>query len=468
MLFSAGSGRLSNSSSCWKGALLFIMLSCMIAGSGISQTSRKQPQNKPSSVKSSPSSVKPSSNVAQLNQIRDLLKQNKYNLARPLIDEYLANPKLIKTAEIWYFKGKTYAGLTAESNTSFFLPDSRRESLEAFRKSLETDSNQAVMLLTLDSYQPVYSLYTSGMQQAVEHYNAEKYDDALRLFRETTQVGSFIYLRGWGLSKLDTTITLYSALAAWQSKKEADAIGYFKQLADADVGGTAENAIIYRMLARYFYEKNDQANMFRYVNASLKHFPDDDFIPMVLVDYYRDKKELNALYTQFDRILERNPNHYEILLEYAHELFSETHLAVPLKRTADTETKHLKIETLLMKALSLKPSSPNVSLSLGMHYYNLMLLQDEDMNSIKGNRPEDDKRRADLLAESIKLADKALHPLESVFKYFDAMRSLSIDEKSDFKTTCSLLTYVHEKKQQKSQADFYQQKYDAIHISAEK
>jgi hypothetical protein len=126
-----------------------------------------------------------------------LLKQNKYSAARPLVDEYLGNPKNTKTAEIWYFKGKTYAGLTAENSTSFSLPDGRRESLEAFSRSLVTDSNQAVMLLTLDSYQPVYSLYTSGMQQAVDRYNAEKFDDALRLLRETAMVGSFIYQRGW-------------------------------------------------------------------------------------------------------------------------------------------------------------------------------------------------------------------------------------------------------------------------------
>jgi len=462
MLSFVGFRRLSNSSSCWKGAFFLLLFTSIFVLDGMTQASRKQPQRKTTSVKPPPSSVKLPGNQAQLNQIRELLKQNKYSAARPLVDEYLGNPKNTKTAEIWYFKGKTYAGLTAENSTSFSLPDGRRESLEAFSRSLVTDSNQAVMLLTLDSYQPVYSLYTSGMQQAVDRYNAEKFDDALRLLRETAMVGSFIYQRGWGLSRLDTTLTLYSALAAFQARKESDAIVYFKQLADAEVGASKDHAIVYRILARYYYEKNDDVNMFRYVNASLKHFPDDDFIPLILVDYYRDKRELSALYNQFDLLLKRNPDQYEVLVEYAHELFSEVHVSQSAKLPADAETKYAKIETLLMKASSLKPSSKDVRLSLGMHYYNLMLLRDEDFGRIKGNRPDDEKKRADLMAVSTVLADKALIPLEAVFKYYDSQRKLTAEEKSEFKKTCSLLTYMYEKKQQRSQADFYQQKYDAI------
>lgn len=467
MLPLLGNGRLSNSSLCWKGAF-FLFISLWIHPiDGVSQASRKAPPSKASAVRTTASTTKLAANQAQINQIKELLKQNNLTEARRLVDEYLNNPQNSKASEFWYLKGKIYAGLTSENASKYLLPDARRESLEAFRRAIDADSNQAVMLLTLDGFQPVYSLYTSGMQQGVELYNAERFEDALRLFKETAMVGSFIFNRGWGLTKLDTTLTLYCALSAQYAKKDAEAITYFKQLADANVATAKEYAVAYRVLARYYYEKDDESNMLRYVNACLSRYPDDDFMPLLMIDYYRDKRELSALYNLFDRLLQKYPDQYDLYIEYARELFAETHVIPPVKHPNEVASKYEKIESLLLKATSLKPSSPDARLSLGMHYYNLILLRDEEMNNIKGMLPEDEKRRSEINQKSITLAEKALVPLEYVFKYYTNTGTLSTGERSNLRTTCSLLTYVYEKLQNKSKADFYQQQFDTFQKSSE-
>ena len=99
-------------------------------------------------------------------------------------------------------------------------------------------------------------------------------------------------------------------------------------------------------------------------------------------------------------------------------------------------------------------------LSLGKHYYNQMLMRDEEASKIKGTKPEDVKKRSDMNALSVAMADKAIIPLEEVFKHYDNLGKLKVGEKSNLKSACSLLTYCYEKKQDKAKVDFYQKKYD--------
>jgi hypothetical protein len=149
-----------------------------------------------------------------------------------------------------------------------------------------------------------------------------------------------------------------------------------------------------------------------------------------------------------------------VLTDYAATLFGETHVTDASKRPANYDAQCLKIEELYTKALTLKPESWETELSLGKHYYNSALFLEDDLNKLKGATPEVTKKKADLSAQIVALCDKAIPHLEKVFKQYDSQGHLKTAERSNFKSSCSLLTYCYDKKKDKTKSDFYQKKYD--------
>jgi hypothetical protein len=399
-------------------------------------------------------------NAQNLTKIKDALAANKLNEAKGMVETLLASPKNQKNPEILYLKGKVLSAIAANATERAAMPEARLQSLDAFKKALEADKNQATLFLTIDNYQPVFSLYASGFEEAAGYYNGEKYEQALATFKTTGVIGDYIFSQGWGLYKLDTTLVYYLGLAAINSKKEDEAIGYFTKLADANVGGTPDMSTPYRYLAKHYYDKKDDANINKYIDAGLKNFPKDDYLPLLALDYARDKGDVAGILKKFEELLAMNPESFDLTFEYAGELFAETHVAESSKRPANYNEQCKKIEGLYNKALSLKPESYETMLSLGKHFYNQLLFIEEDMYKVRGTKPEDVKKKADLQASMDEIISKTIPPLEKVFNHFDTMGKLKVGERSNFKSACTLLNYCYDKKKDKAKAEFYQKKYD--------
>jgi hypothetical protein len=399
-------------------------------------------------------------NAQNLNKIKDALAANKYAEAKSMVETLLASPKNQKNPEILYLKGKVLSAIAANPKERAAMPEARLQALDAFKKSIEADKNQATLYLTVDNYQPVFSLYASGFEEGAGYYNEEKYDEALATFKTTGIIGDYIFSQGWGLYQLDTTLVYYMGLASINGKKEEEAIGYFSKLADANVGGTSDMSTPYRYLAKHYYDKKDEAKMNKYIDAGLKLFPKDDYLPLLALDHVRDKGDMAALMKKYEELLTLNPESFDLTFEYAGELFSETHVAESSKRPANYTEQCKKIEGLYNKALSIKPESLETMLSLGKHFYNQMLFIDEDIYKARGTNPDVVKKKADLQASLDELVNKSIPVLEKVFTHYDGMGKLKVAERSNFKSACTLLNYCYDKKKDKAKAEFYQKKYD--------
>lgn len=392
---------------------------------------------------------------------KEFLTANDLEKAKSSIDATLANPKNAKNPEAWWLKAKVYSALAQYPNpkqpNTF---ENRNTALEAIKKLQEVDKNQAQILMTMDQYKPVYDLYTTSFEESADKYNQEKYPEALEAFKNTSVYGDYIFGQGWGLYKLDTTLTYYTALSALNAKKDDDAVKYFSKLADAKVGGKPEMATSYRYLAKYYYDKKDEANMMKYINTGKELYPKDDYLPLLELDFVRDKGDKNALYKKYEEMIAANPENSELMWEYGNELFAETHVPDASKRPANYAENLKKIEDLYTKAANLKPENSDIWLSLGKHYYNQALFKEDEVRAIKGTKPEDVKKKADLSAEIAALADKSIVPLEKVYNMFDSQGKLKTHDKSNYKSACSLLNYAYGIKKDKAKADMYQKKYD--------
>lgn len=392
---------------------------------------------------------------------KEFITANAWDKAKSSIDATLANPKNAKNAEAWYLKAKVYSGLAnfpnpKEPNTF----ENRNTALDAIKKLQELDKNQAQIFMTMDQYKPVYDLYTTSFEESADKYNQEKYAEALDAFKATSVYGDYIFSQGWGLYKLDTTLTYYTALSALNAKNEEEAVKYFSKLADAKVGGKPEMATSYRYLAKHYYDKKDEANMMKYIGLGKELYPKDDYLPLLELDYVRDKGDKNALYKKYEEMIASNPDNFDLLFEYGNELFAETHVADASKRPANYSENLKKIEDLYTRAANLKPENSDVWLSLGKHYYNQALFKEDEVRAIKGTKPEDLKKKADLNTEIVALADQSVAPLEKVYNMFDGEGKLKTHDKSNYKSACNLLNYAYGMKKDKAKADMYQKKYD--------
>ena len=395
-----------------------------------------------------------------LNKIKESIAANKLTEAKTAIETFLNNPKYQKNPELYYLKGKVFSAISMNATERATMPEARMLALDAFKKALEIDKNQSTLYLTVDNYKPVFDLYSSGFEEGAAFYNASKFEEALGTFKNTGVIGDYIFAQGWGLYKLDTTLTYYMGLSALNAKKEDQAISYFAKLADANVGGNSDMATPYRYLAKFYFDKKDDANMNKYIDAGLKIFPKDDYLPLLAIDNARDKNDMAFLLKKFEQLLAINPESFDLTFDYASELFGETHVSEASKRPADYTERCSKIEGLYNKALALKADSYETMLSLGKHFYNQMLFIEEDSYKVKGTTPEAVKKKADYAALINEMVDKTIPQLEKVFAHYDPQGKLKVGERSNFKSACSLLNYCYDKKKDKTKAEFYQKKYD--------
>ncbi|WP_116872902.1 tetratricopeptide repeat protein [Terrimonas sp.] len=397
-----------------------------------------------------------------IDKINDMVKNGELDKAKEGVDQLLTNAKQQKKVEAWITKAKVYAAIAANDKFKTLVPDGRADAFAAIKKAEEIDKNELVKQLTLESYKPIYDLYAGYFDLGASQYNAEKYEDALATFQKSNDVSSYIFSRGWGLSQLDTTLTYYAALSAMNAKKEEEATGLFQKLADANIGGKPEYVTIYRYLAKYYLDKKDVPNMQKYIKTGQALYPKDDYLPLVEFDYLRNQGDKKAIYAKYEELIASNPQNYEMIIDYANELFNETHVSDVKDRPADYDERIVKIEDLYKKALALKPEALEANLNLAKHYFNQALFIEEDANKIKSTKPEDVKKKEELKAQVVALCDKAIPPFEAVYNNLITKETLKLSEKSELKSACNNLAYCYDRKKDKAKSDFYQKKYDEI------
>ncbi len=393
--------------------------------------------------------------------VKALLEQNRLTEAQLSVDEILKNPKNQRIAEAWYLKARIYAGLLSEAKTRNLLPDGRRQALDAIRKALEVDRNQALMLLTVEDHQTAFSLYTSGLRQGVDLYNTQRYEPALAAFRETAQTGDYIFSQGWGLTRIDTSLTLYTGLAAYRAGRQDEAILQFRKLADAEIGGSPEYASAYRYLAKNCYDRKDAANLTRYLSIGMKLFPRDEYLMLTDIEVSRDSRDLKSLREKYEGFLVAFPNRYDAIMEYANELFGYTHSSGNARTQPDYAVNCARIEDLFNQSIRLRPESEEARLSLGKHFYNQALMYYEEASRNTGKSPEDLQLKSQLEEQASLLAEKAIQPLEFVFSRLDGRKGLKEPESSYYLSSCSLLSYCHEIRKDYAKSDLYRNKFEA-------
>ena len=401
-------------------------------------------------------------------KLKEYLDKKQYDKAKAEVDAAVAkNPNDMLAL---YYKGKVYAALAADAQFKTTVPDAREQAFEALKKSIDNDKDNKVMFAaTQDQYRPIFDLYTgyydagaAAFNEGASAGNKAAFDTALTLFKNADKVGRYIYSKKWALSEIDTQLVLTIGKAAINAGKKDEAVIYLKKLADANITGTATDKASYQLpyqwLSFYYKDAKDDANFLKYVELGKKLFPKEDYYDAVMLDYYRDKKDHDALFKKYEEIVTAFPDSVQYHFNYANEIFIYVYNSDAGTKINNKEALLKTVGTELQKFLAVKPNDVNTNWLTGQYYYNAAVDLKDQANAIRSTKPEDVKKKADLntqakdvLNKAIPYADKALAALEGSNKKSD---------KSKYKSIVDLMQRIYTALNQADKVKLYQAKYD--------
>ena len=410
-----------------------------------------------------------------LDKAKDLFKAKKLMDAKSEIDKVLTVEKNQKNAEAWYYKCKIYAAIADDSTIKSQVPDVRAQSFDALKKYVTTDEQASkekekqLLLLQIDRYAPINSVYTGYFNDGVISFKAAKYADALVDFKGALSARDFMFSKGWTTAKFDTLITFYAGIAAEHAQNRDEAANYYSQIADAKLSDeTYLN--IYKWLANYYsQDKNDEKDALKYVNLGKQVFPKDttwNDIELGVydneLDVYRKNGNKDSLFSKYEQITAALPNNAVFVYNYGVELYNYAIDTSSGKKPTNSDALVAKAKEKLNKSLQLKPDYSQASLLLGTILYNEAVDIKATTKNIKGTKPEDIKKRADIRTTALKKFDEALPYFEKVDQELGSKGKLKQEEKRTLKDTYDLMINIYDQKNQKDKSDIYTNKFNDV------
>jgi hypothetical protein len=276
-------------------------------------------------------------------------------------------------------------------------------------------------------------------------------------------VGRYIYSKKWALSDIDTSLVLIIGKAAINAGKKEEAVTYLTKLTDAGITGTAADKVSYSLpyqwLSYYYKDQKDEANFIKYINLGKKYFPKEDYYDAVMLEYYREKKDYDALFKKYNEVVIAFPDSSQYHFNYANEAFTYIYASDEGTKIANRDVLLSTIQVELQKVLAVKPNDINSNWLAAQYYFNTGLDIREKMSAIKGPKPEDVKKKAELNAQSKEQISKAIPYGEKALNQVEAGGNKKAD-KSKYKSIADLMQRIYTSLNQADKVKIYQQKYD--------
>jgi hypothetical protein len=232
---------------------------------------------------------------------------------------------------------------------------------------------------------------------------------------------------------------------------------YFKMITDAGIS-TAEYRDVYQALAEYYAEKKDVASLKAIMEKATKLYPDYEYWPEIELGMI-DEKDKVAKLAKYDELIKTNPRNYALHQNYAVELFNYLYAET---LPADAPAKETRLIEVLKLAMALN-NTVDANLLAEKVFYNQVYNTQDAMRAIKGTKPDDIKKKADLKAASMKKADEAIIYGEKTVALYKAMPTLKAGQKATYKNALNILESMYNYKGNTAKADECKKLAETIH-----
>ena len=390
-----------------------------------------------------------------LGDIDKLLALQKNKDAKTAIDKLSADPASASKSDVWFYKGKIYNinSMDATSSTAeqFAL---KTVSFDAFKKYQTLDIKD--VRLKIEEYKPYLQLYLSLYDLGAAQFNAKDFPASFATFEKALEVKNYITSKNYvytelAIPVLDTSLVLNTAIAAGQAKNMDAAMKYYRQLTDASVGGETYQQI-YEILADSYIKSKDEAAFNAIVAKARKIYPTNDIwddLELRMVDVEGDKA---PLYARYEILMTQKPNNFGLAYNYAVEYYNSIYGKD--EKPKDIPTAQSKLTEILNKAIA-NDTGIDARVLMTNHLYNIAADLSGAATTIKGTKPDDVKKKADLNAKANTAMDQVIVSADKVLAFYNGKPNLKGIEKANQKITAGYLVDIYDlKKDPKKSAEY--------------
>jgi len=374
-----------------------------------------------------------------MDAIGKMYNDKKYTEAKTAIDNFLANSKNADNADAWYFKGRIYNSLAADAATPKAQAyDFRKKAFEAFQNYQKYDAKET--RLKLDLWTPFLEVYAGLYDLGAAQFNEKDYEGALKSFSGALDVENFILSKKYEYSQiklhpLDTALVLNAAVAASQAKKNDEAMGFYRKITDANVS-EPQYVEVYQVLAEYYDKKKDSVNLAALLEKGRRIYPTNGYWDELELKAISEKGDKETLYARYEELIAKKPNDFTLNYNYAIELYNSIY--TPDKRPANEAQLKAKLTTVLKNAITLDKGI-DATVLMTNHLYNVAADLSTAATLIKGVKPEDKAKKADLKKQSNEKMDECINYCNSAITWFEAQPSLKTSQKNIYKNVIGYL-----------------------------
>lgn len=277
--------------------------------------------------------------------------------------------KTIDWPNTWEARGEIYQAIfqSEDENVKSLVDDPLTTALESYKKALELDEkgrneNSIKLKLTL--------LSNALTNQAIDGFNNEDYDKALRSFEQILSINEMPIIKEDNENLVDTVVIYNAGLAAYYGENYDKAIDYYEEAAKYGYNGGK----IYGLIANAYQMKKDTASALQALQEGFEKYPSDKEVLDNLINIYLNQQKSDDAMKYLDLAIEKDPN-------YAPYYFAKGTLYESLENID-------KAIELYEKAIEVDPEYFDAYYNLGVVYYNQGVNQIEVARSIPPNENE--------------------------------------------------------------------------------
>ncbi|HEY3370184.1 MAG TPA: tetratricopeptide repeat protein [Prolixibacteraceae bacterium] len=322
------------------------------------------------------------------------------------IDEAVdaTNPKTessINWAGTWEARGEIYQALykSKDENLKKLSEDPLTVAYDSYMKALALDdkdkfSKSVKIKLTM--------LISDLTNQAVNAFNEEKYDKALKSFEQIMAIEHTPSFKADDPTAVDTVIIFNAGLAAYNAANYDKAIEYYKEAAKYKYSG----ARTYQLISSSYMQKKDTLGALDVLKEGLAEYPGNSTILVEVINIYLNANKVDEALKYLDIAISQDPKN-------ASYFFAKGTLYDKLLKPDDAAECYLK-------AIEYKDDYFDAYYNLGALYYNKGVKQIDVANAVPSNQPdkyEAEKAKADLeFSKAIPYMEKA-HAINPTDKF---------------------------------------------------
>lgn len=386
---------------------------------------------------------------------QDIKEIEKYALlgqtqkGKEAVDKFLAVPKNAEKAEGWYYKGYIYNQISKDSTkTSAENKELKSAAFEALKKYRQLDPKSE--LLESQKNSTLYDLYVGFYSDlGVKAYQAKDPAGAFENFSKGLEIHDYIASNnlvgnnGFKFSVLDTTLTLYTAIAANEAKKPDEAAKYYKKIVDANI---SDPLFIdaYQVLAERYKSTKDKAAFADIIGKGKKLFPaNKEYWDAMEIEEATDGVKAPEVFSKYEELMVKSPANYTIPYNYSVELYRYIY-SDSVKNVNTSEYKN-KLPEVLKKAIAIK-STPEANFILANFLYNNSIDIQEDARKMKAVKPDEVKKKKELQIQADSALNQAIPYAEAVVALFPGIAKPKASEKINYKQSLMILKNIYEGK----------------------